>query len=79
MHKPNQTCSAGYFCRRNAKSSHPNQGEDANVCPEGHYCLNGTGEPYKCPIGTLSNQTSMIYVKISTLTLQLSDVVLLVN
>ncbi len=57
MKEPNITCAERYFCRRNATSGTPNQGEDANICPQGHYCPAGTGEPSKCPAGTFSNQT----------------------
>ena len=53
----NKTCSPRYYCRRNATTGTPNQGEDANICPQGHYCPAGTGEPEKCPAGTFTNQT----------------------
>lgn len=56
---PNVTCAAGYFCRRNATSGTPNQGIDANICPVGHYCPKGTGEPFNCPLGTFGNDTGM--------------------
>ena len=59
MVKPNKTCEEGYYCRRGAESGTPNQGTDANICPEGHYCPNGTGEPSNCPKGTLNNRTGM--------------------
>ena len=57
MVEPNKTCEAGFYCRRSAESGTPDQGTDANICPQGHYCLNGTGEPFNCPKGTLNNQT----------------------
>ena len=57
-------CAARYFCRRNATSGTPNQGEDANICPQGHYCPDGTGEPEKCPAGTFTNQTGKLNTKI---------------
>lgn len=57
MVRPNGTCAAGYFCRRNATSATPNQGVDANICPVGHYCPSGTGEPTNCPKGTYGNDT----------------------
>lgn len=34
-------------------------GADANICPEGHYCLVGTAAPVKCPRGTYSNKTGL--------------------
>lgn len=36
-------------------SATPNQGSDANVCPQGRYCVEGTDEPELCPAGTFSN------------------------
>ena len=57
MVESNRTCEAGYYCRRRALSPTPNQGYDANICPQGHYCPIGTGEPYNCPKGTLNNKT----------------------
>ena len=59
MAEPNKTCEEGFYCRRSAESGTPNQGTDANICPEGNYCLNGTGDPYDCPKGTLNNRTGM--------------------
>ena len=53
----NQTCSERYFCRRNATSATPNQGDNANVCPIGSYCPKDTGEPRMCPKGTFNNLT----------------------
>ena len=59
MSLPNNTCAAGYFCRRDAVTATPNQGDDANICPVGHYCPEGTGEPTNCPLGTFGNDTGM--------------------
>ena len=50
-------CSAGYFCTQNATSPKPSDGTTGNVCPPGHYCLEGTSSPIQCPIGTFSNST----------------------
>lgn len=36
-------------------SATPYQGSDANICPRGKYCLEGTDEPEPCPAGTFSN------------------------
>lgn len=57
-------CQAGYFCRRNAKLSTPNQGNDANICPVGHFCPEMTGEPFKCPKGTYGNATGTDVIKL---------------
>lgn len=59
MPLPINQCAAGYFCRRNATTASPNQGEDANLCPIGHYCPKGTGEPNNCPLGTFGNDTGL--------------------
>jgi hypothetical protein len=42
-------------CRLGAKTSTPSQGEDANICPRGYYCEEGTDESESCPAGTFSN------------------------
>ena len=52
-------CSAGYYCRSSAKTSTPEEGENANVCPHGHFCPEGTDEPRKCPAGTLGQVTKL--------------------
>ncbi len=57
MKEPNSTCAKRYFCRRSAFLGTPDQGLDANICPQGHYCPAGTGEPEKCPSGTYTNHT----------------------
>ena len=56
---PFALCSAGYFCRTGATSASPNQGQDANICPEGYICTEGTAEPVACLPGTYSNQTGV--------------------
>ena len=59
MPEPILYCAAGYFCRRNASSATPDQGNDANICPVGHYCPEGTGEPVNCPVGKYGNDTGV--------------------
>ncbi|CAH1789581.1 unnamed protein product, partial [Owenia fusiformis] len=49
---PTGYCKAGYFCHRYAEIASPNQTTDANICPEGSYCLEGTDNPSPCPVGT---------------------------
>ena len=58
---PNATCEERYFCKGNATSATPNQGNDAGACPVGHYCPEKTGVPENCPPGTFSNETSKIF------------------
>ena len=43
------------ICFSGAKSATPDQGSDANICPRGSYCLEGTDQPEPCPAGTFSN------------------------
>nr|XP_006824589.1 PREDICTED: multiple epidermal growth factor-like domains protein 11-like [Saccoglossus kowalevskii] len=43
-------CYARFYCPANDTTSHPEPGH--LKCPVGHYCLNGTTEPYPCPTGT---------------------------
>ncbi len=38
---PTGPCTAGYFCRRFANMSTPNQGYDADICPQGKKSLSG--------------------------------------
>ena len=57
---PYTPCSPGFFCRTGAQNAAPNQGDDANICPVGHYCPEGTTEPVTCPIGTFSNDTGLM-------------------
>jgi len=57
MSEANYTCSERYFCRRNATRATPDEDTNANVCPKGRYCPEGTGEPQKCPKGTFNNVT----------------------
>lgn len=66
MPQPNLYCAAGYFCRHNATSATPDQGDDANICPVGHYCPEGTGEPVNCPLGTFGNDTGLFWLELST-------------
>ena len=48
-----------YYCRQSAADSLPNQDPDAGICFSGHYCPEGTVEPYSCPEGTFSDNTGL--------------------
>ena len=48
-------CDAGYYCLRGAKSATPKDNTTGNICPKGHFCLVGTSDPIKCPLGKYSN------------------------
>mmetsp|Transcript_13452 Transcript_13452/g.20357 ORF Transcript_13452/g.20357 Transcript_13452/m.20357 type:complete len:4776 (+) Transcript_13452:55-14382(+) len=50
-------CDAGYYCIANSTVSNPTDGIVGNVCPTGHYCPEGSGEPIPCPVGTYSGAT----------------------
>lgn len=38
-----------------ALTATPEQASDANICPRGKFCVEGTDEPDPCPAGTFSN------------------------
>ena len=59
MVNPVDLCQEGYFCRRFAQLAVPNQGDDANICPQGHFCPVGTADPEPCPKGTFNNGTGL--------------------
>lgn len=59
MVTPVDLCDPGYFCKQGANISAPDQGDDANICPEGHYCMLGTDAPEPCPRGTYNNGTGL--------------------
>ena len=49
-----------YYCRTGAFTSTPNLTLDANICPAGYYCVEGTDEPVPCPPGTFSDNTKLM-------------------
>jgi hypothetical protein len=59
MDQPIELCAAGYFCRQFAEIAAPDQGSDANICPPGHYCPQGTADPQPCPKGSFNNGTGL--------------------
>ncbi|XP_070551435.1 scavenger receptor class F member 1-like [Ptychodera flava] len=48
--EPTGLCDPGYYCPANRSVSSPQPGD--LKCPKGHYCLEGTVEPYPCDTGT---------------------------
>ncbi|XP_023933458.1 uncharacterized protein LOC106181652, partial [Lingula anatina] len=59
MVTPTDLCSPGYYCRQYANISAPDQGIDANICPAGQYCPEGSPAPINCPQGSYSNTTGL--------------------
>lgn len=60
--EPNGYCDPGYFCRGGAKTARPRDGgATGDLCPVGHYCPRGTGEPIRCPPGMFQNMTGYDY------------------
>lgn len=56
-------CAGGFYCSGGSWTATP-RGElnvygDAigDVCPQGHFCPNGTDIPLACPVGTFNNRT----------------------
>ena len=48
-----------FYCREYASSGTPDQGDQADECPTGHFCPTGSAEPEKCPAGTFNNVTRL--------------------
>jgi hypothetical protein len=58
LEKPSGLCSAGYFCSFGSNSSTPSSTTSSSLtqpnadrCPLGHYCPQGTADPLPCPAG----------------------------
>ncbi|XP_030833488.1 proprotein convertase subtilisin/kexin type 5 isoform X2 [Strongylocentrotus purpuratus] len=55
-------CDAGFYCSRSGSDARqPSESSRgyAGVCPEGYYCIQGTGEPEPCPASTFNNATGI--------------------
>ena len=50
--KPTGTCHAGHFCEIGSPIPNPENDSFGYLCPPGHFCLQGTASPMKCPPGT---------------------------
>ncbi|OAF70388.1 hypothetical protein A3Q56_01860 [Intoshia linei] len=57
---PRVKCAAGYFCKKLADHITPTKDANANICPIGYYCVEGTTNPTKCPVGTYGPKTGLI-------------------
>ena len=44
-----------------AMTATPEQASDANICPRGKFCVEGTDEPEPCPAGTFSNVSGKLH------------------
>ena len=44
---------------QNATTSTPDQGDEADICPQGYYCTQGTSVPASCPPGTYGASTGL--------------------
>ena len=49
-------CDEGYYCSRGANTSQPTDGITGDICPEAHYCPEGTSSPIICGAGTYMPQ-----------------------
>ena len=52
LDSPTDKCSAGYYCIGKSSDASPTDGVTGNVCPVGHYCLEGSISPIACPKGS---------------------------
>ena len=50
-------CAAGYYCIGGATIPNPTDNITGAICPEGHYCPDGTFTPVACPSGYYLNAT----------------------
>ena len=50
-------CAAGYYCIGGAIIPNPIDNVTGAICPEGHYCPDGTFTPESCPPGYYLNAT----------------------
>ncbi|XP_038634721.1 multiple epidermal growth factor-like domains protein 6 [Scyliorhinus canicula] len=55
--QPIELCAPGFYCKERAKSTRPVDGETGDLCPEGHYCPEGTAIPLRCGDGYYNNVT----------------------
>ena len=53
LDKPEGLCLPGFFCNGSASRPDPPK----NICPLGHYCVEGTYIPQPCPRGYFANRT----------------------
>ncbi|KAF6036715.1 hypothetical protein EB796_004987 [Bugula neritina] len=56
---PTALCDPGYYCQENATTSTPNQGAEADVCPQGYFCPVGTSVPEPCVPGTYGDAAGL--------------------
>ena len=49
---PEGPCERGYYCPLGQNTPTPGN----YTCPEGHFCLEGYGDPEPCPSGTYQNE-----------------------
>ena len=49
----------GYYCTYGSNSSTPTLGDQADECPSGHYCPEGSSRPSPCPPGSYNAGTRL--------------------
>ena len=72
---PSGPCGAGFYCTSGATSSNPTMLNNqqcpngtvhpiiGDICPDGHYCPEGTSNPIGCPAGTYQDLTNQDHCK----------------
>lgn len=58
LDSPTGPCLPGFYCSGNSTKANPDDGIMGNLCPPGHYCPRGSGQPIPCPEGFF-NPTSI--------------------
>ncbi|GCC23266.1 hypothetical protein chiPu_0001660 [Chiloscyllium punctatum] len=57
--QPSRLCAPGFYCKERATTTKPLDGETGDLCPEGHYCPEGTAMPLQCGDGSYNNVTGL--------------------
>uniref|UniRef100_K1RZC1 Latrophilin-2 n=1 Tax=Magallana gigas TaxID=29159 RepID=K1RZC1_MAGGI len=58
LDSPTGPCLPGFYCSGSSTKANPDDGIMGNLCPPGHYCPRGSGQPIPCPEGFF-NPTSI--------------------
>lgn len=54
LDSPTGPCLPGFYCSGSSTTPTPDDGIMGNLCPPGHYCPRGSGQPIPCPEGSFN-------------------------